>query len=49
MVVAPQCHADHWFALFEVLCELIDSLRCHPGIDAARIYVTGCSTGGFTA
>ncbi len=48
-LVAPQCHADHWFALFEVLCELIDSLRCHPGIDAARIYVTGCSTGGFTA
>lgn len=47
-VIAPQCHADHWFALLEVLCELIDSMRRQPGIDMTRIYAAGCSMGGFT-
>lgn len=48
-VVAPQCHADHWFSLFETLCEFVDALRRQPGIDESRVYITGCSMGGFTA
>lgn len=48
MVLAPQCHADHWFMLFEVLCEFISVMRCQNGVDEERVYVTWCSMGGFT-
>ena len=49
MVVAPQCHADHWFELFETLSEFIDAMRHDPRVDIKRVYVTGGSMGGFTA
>lgn len=48
MVVAPQCHADHWFELFETLSEFIDAMRHDPRVDIKRVYVTGGSMGGFT-
>ncbi len=48
MLVAPQCHEDHWFALFETLSEFIDAMRHDPRVDVKRVYVTGGSMGGFT-
>lgn len=48
-LVAPQCHEDHWFDLFETLAEFIDAMRHDPRVDVKRVYVAGSSMGGFTA
>lgn len=48
MLVAPQCHEDHWFDLFETLVEFIDAMRHDPRVDVKRVYVAGSSMGGFT-
>lgn len=48
MLVAPQCHEDHWFDLFETLSEFIDAMRHDPRVDVKRVYVAGSSMGGFT-
>lgn len=48
MLVAPQCHEDHWFDLFETLAEFIDAMRHDPRVDVRRVYVAGSSMGGFT-
>ena len=47
-LVAPQCHEDHWFDLFETLAEFIDAMRHDPRVDVKRVYVAGSSMGGFT-
>ena len=47
--VAPQCHADTWFELFDVLLEFIDSMRNSESIDINRVYISGASMGGYTA
>ncbi len=46
--VAPQCHADTWFELFDVLLEFIDSMRNSESIDINRVYISGASMGGYT-
>ena len=46
--VAPQCHADTWFELFDVLLEFIDNMRCGENIDQSRVYISGSSMGGYT-
>lgn len=47
-VVAPQCHCDTWFELYDVLLEFIDAMRHNENIDINRIYLTGSSMGGYT-
>ena len=48
ILTAPQCHADTWFELFDVLLEFIDCMRNQPDIDINRIYICGGSMGGYT-
>lgn len=47
-VVAPQCHCDTWFELYDVLLEFIDAMRNDEHIDIDRVYLTGSSMGGYT-
>ena len=47
--VAPQCHCDKWFELFDVLLEFIDTMRNSEGIDKTRVYLTGISMGAYGA
>lgn len=47
-VVAPQCHCDTWFELYDVLLEFIGAMRHNENIDTNRIYLTGSSMGGYT-
>ncbi len=49
VVIAPQCHADTWFELFEVLIEFIDEMRRNSDIDSSRVYLTGSSMGAYTS
>ena len=44
--VAPQCHADTWFELFETLMDFAESMANESGVDKRRIYLTGVSMGG---
>lgn len=49
VIVAPQCHCDTWFELFDVLLEFIDAVRCQPAINQNRVYLCGVSMGAYTA
>lgn len=46
-VVAPQCHSETWFDLFEVLTEWIAGYRTRETVDPDRIYLTGVSMGAY--
>lgn len=48
VVAAPQCHANYWFDLFEVLAEFIDKMRHSDKVDIKRVYIIGSSMGGYT-
>ena len=48
VVVAPLCHVNTWFELFESLLEFVEFQIHQPNVDAARVYVTGASMGGYT-
>ena len=46
--VAPQCHCDTWFELFDVLLEFLDTMRNRDDVDITRVYGTGSSMGAYT-
>ncbi len=45
--IAPQCHCDTWFELFDVLLEFIEDYIKKPYIDPDRVYIAGSSMGGY--
>ena len=47
VTVAPQCHADTWFDLFEVLERFVKAIATMPFADSDRIYLMGASMGGY--
>jgi predicted peptidase len=47
-VVAPQCPASSWWTLeLATLETLLDEVQAHHPVDAARVYLTGLSMGGY--
>lgn len=48
VVVAPHCHKNYWFDLFEILSDLLDMLRNSEKVDIDRVYISGSSMGGYT-
>ena len=48
-IVAPQCHADTWFELFETLVDFVREQAARADVDPRRVYLTGCSMGGYTS
>lgn len=47
-VVAPQCPASSWWTLeLSALEALLDEVQAQHRIDAARVYLTGLSMGGY--
>lgn len=46
--IAPQCHCDTWFELFDVLIEYIEDYVKKPYVDPDRVYIAGSSMGGYT-
>lgn len=49
VVVAPQCHGDSWFDLFNVLAEFIENIIKENNIDKNRVYLCGVSMGAYAA
>ncbi len=47
--VAPQCHKDTWFELYDVLLEFIEYRINKGDVDTSRVYLTGSSMGGYTS
>ena len=47
VTVAPHCHADTWFDLFETLEKLAKAIVAMPFTDGSRIYLIGASMGGY--
>ena len=47
IVVTPLCRKEAWFDHFETLIRLVDYISKHENVDAARMYVTGNSMGGY--
>ncbi len=47
VAVAPQCHADSWFDLFEQLIGFAEALYHAPFTDKSRFYAIGASMGGY--
>lgn len=45
--VAPQCHENTWFDLFETLKKLVLDIEKRTFIDKSRIYLMGASMGGY--
>lgn len=48
-IVAPQCHGDTWFELFETLVDFAETQANENGVDKKRVYLTGVSMGAFAA
>lgn len=48
-IVAPQCHADTWFELFETLLDFVRQQAARPDVDPDRVYLCGSSMGGYTS
>lgn len=48
-IVAPQCHGDTWFELFETLVDFAEAAVNENGVDKKRVYLTGVSMGAFAA
>ena len=49
VTVAPMCHEDTWFDVWETLRELALALPDMPFCDERRIYCIGVSMGGYAA
>lgn len=49
IVVAPVCHEDTWFDIFERLIGLCEHIYSQPYTDKAHFYASGISMGGYTA
>ena len=49
ILIAPQCHSDSWFDVFDTLLELIDLYRLDGRVDASRVYLVGVSMGAYAA
>ncbi len=45
--VAPQCHENTWFDLFETLKRFTMHIAAAPYTDARRLYLMGASMGGY--
>ena len=48
IIVAPQCHCDTWFELYESLLEFIECMINKSNVDKSRVYITGTSMGAYT-
>ncbi len=48
-IVAPLCHCDTWFDLFQILSEFIEDNINKDYIDKSRVYLCGVSMGGYAA
>ncbi len=48
VILVPQCHAETWFDLFEVLSEFIETVIKRQDADKDRVYITGSSMGAYT-
>ena len=46
--IAPQCHGESWFDIFEQLLEFVEFFINREFIDKERVYVIGGSMGGYT-
>ena len=47
VTVAPQCHENTWFDLFETLKGFVEEISNAEFCDESRIYATGQSMGGY--
>ena len=47
VTVAPLCHSETWFDLFETLKRLVTSIQTADFADPDRIYLIGASMGGY--
>lgn len=47
LIVAPQCHSETWFDLFEILTEFINQYKNKEKIDRNRVYIMGVSMGAY--
>ena len=47
VIIAPQCHSETWFDLFEVLTEFISQYKDKEKIDSNRVYIMGVSMGAY--
>lgn len=47
ITVAPMCHEDTWFDLWETLCAFANTIPDFDFCDAKRIYAMGPSMGGY--
>lgn len=47
VLVAPQCHTNTWFDVFETLIRFVDFVLAQPFTDPSRLSVMGASMGGF--
>ncbi len=47
VLVAPQCHTNTWFDVFETLIAFVDHILGEDYTDPARLSVMGASMGGF--
>lgn len=48
IVIAPQCPANGWWSSYD-LARLLDDVQSQLHVDPDRVYVTGCSMGGYGA
>ena len=49
VTVAPMCHEDTWFDVWQSLCALARAVPDMPFCDERRIYCIGVSMGGYAA
>ena len=47
IVVSPLCRKEAWFDHFETLIRFVDYISGHENVDPSRVYLTGCSMGGY--
>ena len=47
VVVAPQCHSETWFDLFETLKRFVTVVQGSEFADSERLYLMGASMGGY--
>lgn len=47
VTVAPMCHADTWFDIFDMLKGLVDDIASSDFCDDSRLYAVGQSMGGY--
>lgn len=47
VIIAPQCHADTWFDIWETLKEFALYIKTLSYVDSDRVYGIGASMGGY--